>query len=109
MAFSLRSFFGKEKSPEGPTPFGGSFQAPAPTDARPPTPASIPFGGGGTPTGSPFTHPPGQPVGSPFSPFAVAGAGAAGLTVEDILPLLPQDVAKDPRLPPGQPLQISEE
>src|SRR5258708_2094218 len=117
MAFSIRSFFGKEKSPDGTGPSGGAFslptpQGPAPVHGLPPGPGSSPFAGSplfratsgpAQPAGQ------GQPVASPFSPFSVAPGGGGGLTVEDILPLLPREVAKDPQLPPGQPLQISDE
>src|SRR5436190_10716249 len=118
MAFSIRSFFGKEKSPEGMGPSGAAYgslptpQGPSPVHGLPPAPGNSPFAGSplfraaagpAQPAGQ------GQAVGSPFSPFSVAPAGGGGgLTVEDILPMLPRDVAKDPQLPPGQPLQISE-
>lgn len=115
MGFSFRSFFGKGGSSHG--------TAEAPTSTMPPpanmnVPAS-PFQMSHAASDSPFansllfkTHSAnealGQPVqAAPFNPFAPAGAGAsAGLTVGDILPVLPRDVSKNPDLPPLQTITL---
>lgn len=104
MAFSLRSFFGK----------GGSSNGAASTVSPPEnmTPAAVPspFQTAASNPASPNTmlfktasaeSPAGAPVA--LSPFAPAGeTSVPGLTVGDLLPVLPADVAKNPGLSPTQ-------
>lgn len=114
MAFSLRSFFGKEKSPENSAPNGAASLPNPGTHGQHATQLPNP---GGFHNGSLFkttgvVQPGGQPVGSPFSPFSKASPTSStneALTVDDVLPHLPVEVARNPQLAPGQPLQLSEE
>lgn len=111
MAFSFRSFFGKEKTPE-PSPPGGGF-----TTSKEPvngvgngqfSPSANPFGGMIFKTAN-GNETPGSPVGSPFSPFSPAGSAAPALTVGDIFPSLPPDIARPSQISPSQPLNIADE
>jgi len=113
MAFSIRSFFGKDKSPENTAGANGMMGKGANA-----SPAGHPNGSSPAPLQqNPFAtnmifktanaaEVPGQPVGSPFSP---APSGAPGLTVSDILSQLPPDVARNGNLPPSTPLILPDE
>jgi len=109
MAFSIRSFFGKTQSPEGDSQKNAATLEAAPPRAQ---------GGGENPFTSSLlfkTVNPGEPLGQPVnatfqSPFSPQGSPQNGaLTVSDILPLLPVDVARATSIPPNQPLHIPEE
>lgn len=113
MAFSFRSFFGKDKPDDGSA--GSSAMTSAPQSHQGGYPfqkgnqtgtystkdvflgASTPANGNGA----------GYHGSSPFSP--AISVPSTGLTVEDILPSLPPDVVKPGGVAPGQPLQIPNE
>lgn len=121
MAFSIRTFFGKDKPAEdGEVDASGN-----PSDADPQIHGPM----NGT-SGSPFqpsgnSNPfasnmlfktangadaPGSPVGSPFAPASNPSQGALpGLTVGDIMAQLPPDVAKNSQLAPSQVLHLPED
>ena len=107
MAFSLRSFFGKGGSDNGaaatmqppdnmiPAPIASSFQS----AADPAFANTMLFKTAVAET------PVGVPVSS--SPFALAGGTpVAGLTIGDLLPWIPADVAKNPGLPLTHPVVL---
>lgn len=104
MAFSLRSFFGKGGSTAeaiAPTPTPAEGTLPEADAAGPGFANSMLFKSAGADT------PLGQPVaGSPFS--LAPGPGASELTIADLLPCLPADIAKDPGLPQGYPVTLPE-
>ena len=101
MAFSFRAYFGKENSiddkehassPTSPGPSGGKFTSPfqmkcSNSSNNPPT-AETDFA-------SMFSVP--------------ASRATTGLTVADVLPLLPPDIAKNPMLSGSQVLHLSDE
>ncbi|MFZ4766056.1 MAG: hypothetical protein ACOYMN_13985 [Roseimicrobium sp.] len=113
MAFSIRSFFGKDKpseasSPGAPPPLLPKTAANG-VPGNPFQPAANPFSGEMIFKTTGGSDAPGQPVASPFSPFSPANAAPERLTVGDILPLLPTDVAKNTQLAASQPLNIAED
>lgn len=122
MSFSFRSMF--KDSAESPQPRpntlpevsmpGGTssgFAAPPPMSAI----SSPPLNSAASPFGAPmFKVAPGENPGGmgaiQASPFAAAGAASntsAPLTVGDVLPQLPPEVARSGALPPDQPVAIS--
>src|ERR1700759_1712882 len=113
MAFSLRSFFGKG-SPESSASPDASGNPANPSDPQASSPFSMVSPAPGNPplsnsllfkTADP-SETLGQPVGAGnLSPFGLGAPASpqAGLTVGDLLPALPRDVAKDPGLPSAQP------
>lgn len=128
MAFTIRSLFnrGPSAAPDegsgSPSLFGGAAGSAVMDPASPPPMNTSPFGfsqpsqqgfGGTlfkTADGGP-EHPPMQPPaagGFGGSPFAPTG-GHPMLTVGDVLPLLPPDLARPNSLPPGQPINLPPE
>lgn len=117
MAFSLRSFFGKGGSEATAAPDSNGApssdqvpQAGSPFTAVGPAPGapsgSTPFSGGLLfKTAAPESL--GQPVSAvSMSPFSSLADTSPGLTIGDLLSSLPPDVAKNPGVPPTQPVQI---
>ena len=108
MAFSIRSFFGKQ-SRDGDAPGkSGTLESNLPNAGPAPEGAyanSLLFK-----TLNP-SEALGQPVNATFqSPFTPQGGPhGGGLTVSDILPQLPADVVRAAQIPPGQPLQLPDE
>src|SRR5262245_42324155 len=104
MAFSIRSFFGKEKGPDPLAPGSPTNQGSAlpPLGATPFQPAS------NNPFAANAAHPAGDstsaPMNSPFSPFTPADSGRTDLTVGDILPGLPLEALNNRQVPLNQPL-----
>lgn len=109
MAFSLRSFFGKGG------PGNGAAASIQPPDNMTPAPIASPFQSVSDPgfantmlfkTADAET-PAGAPVAStPFTP--ATGSPVAGLTIGDLLPFIPPDVAKHPGLPLTHPVNLPE-
>lgn len=113
MAFSFRSFFGKDKPDDGSA--GSSAMTSSPQSHQ----GGYPFQKGNQ-TGTYSTKDvflgastPANGNGAAYhgaSPFSPAiSVPSTGLTVEDILPSLPPDVVKPGGVSPGQPLQIPNE
>lgn len=113
MAFSFRSFFGKDKPDDGSA--GSSAMTSSPQAHQ----GGYPFQKGNQ-TGTYSTKDvflgastPANGNGASYhgsSPFSPAiSVPSTGLTVEDILPSLPPDVVKPGGVAPGQPLQIPNE
>ncbi len=115
MAFSLRSFFGKGGSestapadPAAGMPGSNDPQGASPFSAVAPAPGSTPFSNNLFKTAGP-SEPLGQPVASAMlSPFSPAPVSQPGITIGDLLSLLPPDVAKNPGLPATHPVAIPE-
>ena len=122
MPFTIRSLF-QQGNREGQATAGTTgFMEPAPTQGNGglPVPMSSPFGME-VPPASPFsgslfkTRDADNGVGVPVqmrsnegSPFSPTGSGqVAGLTVADVLPQLPPELAKANSLPPDQSIPIS--
>ncbi|WP_050030745.1 hypothetical protein [Verrucomicrobium sp. BvORR034] len=113
MAFSFRSFFGKDKPDDGSA--GSSAMTSSPQSHQGGYPfqkgnqtgtysTKDVFLGASTPANGNGANYHGS---SPFSP--ATSVPSTGLTVEDILPSLPPDVVKPGGVSPGQPLQIPNE
>lgn len=115
MSFSFRSMFQGTADPNqqgdatAMTASGGQEFPPAvPAMMSVPSPPL----NGASPFGAPmFKVVPGEPplASASMSPFAVMSSQgtSAPLTVEDVLPQLPPEVARAGALPPGQPVAIS--
>ena len=103
MAFSIRTFFGKDKNSdsEGDTTVA-ALTRPSQTSGEFTSPFS-----------TAVTHAPGRNQNAAMnfaSPFSVSAAPpSSALTVADVLPLLPRDVAKNPMLPGEHSLQLPED
>jgi len=112
MAFSIRSFFGKDKPAEGPVGKTGMAGGPShvntvlPTNGSAHLPQQNPFAANMIFKTAQASEAPGQPVSSPFSP---APASSPGLTVGDILSQLPPDVARNTNLSPATPVNLPDE
>lgn len=121
MAFSIRTFFGKDKPAEDgeATASGNSSDADPQIQGPMNGTSGSPFqpSGNSNPFGSNMlfktangADAPGSPVGSPFAPAANSSQGVLpGLTVGDIMAQLPPDVAKNSQLAPSQVLHLPED
>lgn len=123
MAFTIRSLFqgNNENQPAGgtaimepsaqPPPLSqGGMQMPMNSPFGMEVPPASPFGGSLFKTREPEPLNSGSPIaamasagGSPFSPMGAA----SGLTVADVLPQLPPELARANSLPPDQPITIA--
>lgn len=109
MAFSIRSFFGKEK---GPDPLAAGMP-PQQGSALPPLGANPFQSAFNNPFAANVTHqagdPASAPMNSPFTPFTPADSGRTDLTVGDILPGLPLEALNNRQVPLNQPLHLADE
>lgn len=109
MSFSLRSMFGKEGTtpPAAGSPTlsmeTASAQVPPGSFAGSPAPAGSP-----SPAGGPLFRTLFEETDSAFEvPPANAPAAGAPLTVADLLPQLPPELARAGSVPPGEPVRIA--